>query len=142
MARGDTPTAKKGKTKRSTVRSKRKPNNPKEALAWLYTIAEHIGETLKAYGAHKPSAAVADDGVESYAAARTQRDQWLSDVRRLSWFADAVKAYLSEGNKKSLGGLLGLGRGPGNPGGRRKPGKSHDLARKISAVAENILLTG
>ena len=45
--------AKKGKTTRSTVRSKRKPNNPREALAWLRTIAEHIGETFKAYMAHK-----------------------------------------------------------------------------------------
>jgi hypothetical protein len=33
MARGDTQMAKKGKTKRSTVRSKRKPDNPREALA-------------------------------------------------------------------------------------------------------------
>ena len=62
--------AKKGKTTRSTVRSKRKPNNPREALAWLYTIADHIGETVKAYLAHKPPVPVADDGVETYAAAR------------------------------------------------------------------------
>ena len=34
--------AKKGKTKRSTVRSKRKPENPREALACLHTVAEHI----------------------------------------------------------------------------------------------------
>jgi len=122
MARGDTPTAKKGKIKRSTVRSKRKPNNPREALAWLHTIAGHIRESLEEYLAHKPS--------------RGLRVQWLADTRRLRWFADAVKAFLSEGNKKSLGRLLGVERGPGNLGGPRKLGKSFDLARKISEQRE------
>ena len=37
--------AKKGKTKRPAVRSKRKPKNQTEARAWLLAIAEHIGET-------------------------------------------------------------------------------------------------
>ena len=122
MARGDTPTAKKGKIKRSTVRSKHKPNNPREALAWLYTIADHIQESLEEYLAHKPS--------------RGWRVQWLANTRRLWWFANAVKAYGSAENKKSLGQLLGLERGQGNPGGRRKSGKSFDLARKISEQRE------
>ena len=114
--------AKKGKTKRSTVRSKRKPNNPREALAWLYTIADHIQESLEAYLAHKPS--------------RGWRAHWLANTQRLWWFANAVKAYGSAENKKSLGQLLGLERGPGNPGGRRKPGKSTDRALEIAAQRE------
>jgi hypothetical protein len=114
--------AKKGKTKRSTVRSKRKPNNPREALAWLYTIADHIQESLEDYLAHKPS--------------RGWRVQWLANTRRLWWFANAVKAYSSAENKKSLGQLLGLERGQGNPGGRRKSGRSFDLAHKISEQRE------
>jgi hypothetical protein len=48
-----------------------------------------------------------------------------------------VKAFLSEENKKSLGRLLGLERGPGHPRGRRKPGKSFDLTRKISVQRES-----
>lgn len=114
--------ARKSKTRRSIVRSKRKPNNPREALAWLYTIADHIQESLEEYLAHKPS--------------RGWRVQWLANTRRLWWFANAVKTYGSAENKKSLGRLLGLEKGPGNPGGRRKPGKSLDLARKISVQRE------
>ena len=79
-------------------------------------------ESLEEYLAHKPS--------------RGWRVQWLANTRRLWWFANAVKAYGSAENKKSLGQLLGLERGPGNPGGRRKPGKSLDLARKISVQRE------
>jgi hypothetical protein len=110
-----------------------KPENPTEARGWLSTVAEHVGETLKAYRAHKLPLPVEDHGVEAYAAARMQRDQWLSDVRRLWWFVSTVKAYLSEGNKKRLGRLLGLERGPGHSGGRRKPGESVELVRQISA---------
>ena len=62
--------------------------------------------------------------------------QWLADMRCLRWFVVAVKVYPPEENEKTLGRLLGLERGPGNPGGRRKPGKSLDLARKISAQRE------
>ena len=128
--------AKKGKTKRPAARSKRKPKNQTEARAWLLAIAEHIGETFRAYRAHKPPVPVADAGVESYAASRMQRDRWLSDMRCLSWFVGAVKACDPEKPGKSLGRLLGLERGPGHPGGRRKPGKSLDLAREISEQRE------
>ena len=72
--------------------------------------------------AHKPS--------------RGWRVQWLANTRRLWWFANAVKAYGSAENKKSLEQLLGLERGPGNPGGRRNPGKSLDLALKIAVQRE------
>jgi len=114
--------AKKGKTKRSTVRSKRKPNNPREALAWLHIIADHIQESLEAYLAHKPS--------------RWWRAHWLADTRSLWWFANAVKSYGSPENKKRLGQLLGLERARGNPGGRRKPSKSTVRALEIAAQRE------
>ena len=95
--------AKKGKTNRSTVRSKRKPNNSREALAWLYTIADHIQESLEAYfGAQ---------------AVGGWRAHWLANTQRLWWFANAVKAYGSAENKKSLGQLLGLEEGGATPGG-------------------------
>jgi hypothetical protein len=96
-------------------KAKRNPKNRTEALAWLRTIAEHIEETFKAYRAHKPPLPVEDPGGEAYAAARMQRDRWLSDMQRLWWFIGAEKAYSSAGNKKSLEQLLGLLRGRGTP---------------------------
>ena len=57
------------------------------------TVAEHVGANLEEYSAHKPLPGPAVG--PRYA-------QWHSDVRRLRWFADAVKAYGSEKNKKSL----------------------------------------
>ena len=47
------------------------PKPDEEALAWLHTIAEHVGATLKEYGAHKPPGPAVGP---LYA-------QWLSDVR-------------------------------------------------------------
>jgi hypothetical protein len=109
-----------------------KPENPTEARAWLSTIAGHVGESLQAYRAHKLSLPVEDHGVEAYAAERMQRDQWLSDVRRIWWFVSTVKAYLSGGNNRSLGRLLGLERAPGRPAGQ-KPGKLSDWDRETAA---------
>ena len=115
------------KAKRQAERqAKGKPKNRTEALAWLSTIAEHIRASLEEYRAHKPPVPAVGP---LYA-------QWLSDRRRLGWFVGAVKVYGSAGNEKSLGRLLGLERGPGNPGGRRKPGKSLDLGREISEQRE------
>lgn len=120
----------------AAVRKPNKPKNGEEARAWLHAIAEHIRATLVEWGAHKaPGPAVGP----LYA-------QFLLDVRRFRWFADAVKAFLSEENKrslglhpknkKSLGRLLGLERGPGNPGGCRKSGESVERSRKISEQRE------
>jgi hypothetical protein len=144
--------AKKGKTARPAAR---KPENPREALAWLHTIAAHIGADIEEYEAHeppvpvaeddvmsrvaayvrrvpphKPPIPIADDRVKSYFAAYIRRAHWLSNVQRLRWFFDAVETYGSEKNKKSLPQLLGLIPGRGRPRGR-KPGKSLDLAREI-----------
>jgi histone H3/H4 len=125
--------AKRGKTARPAGR---KPETPREALAEvraaLHTVVLHLRETLKEYRAHKPRKLVAGDDVEAYVAARWQRD---TDVRRLRRFVGALEAYLSGENKKTIGRLLGLERGPGRPGGR-KTGKSLDRARKISERRE------
>jgi hypothetical protein len=101
--------------KLSPVAAACKPENPREARAWLRTVGEHIKETLKAYGAHEPPAPVAGDDVRSYAAARARRDQWLADRQRLWWFFRAVKVYGSKKNEKSFEQLLGLPAGRGHP---------------------------
>jgi hypothetical protein len=122
-------------------RAARKPENLKEALAWLHTIAEHVEESFKAYKAHKPPMPamppmpVTDDALKFYLAAVVQRAQWLSDMRRLWWFVCEVKDYSSPENEKRFGRLLGLERGPGSPRGR-KTGKSLDLNREISEQRE------
>jgi hypothetical protein len=129
--------ASKYKAKRQAKRqAKGKPKNPTEARAWLRTIDEHIRERLEEYRAHKPPVPAVGP---LYA-------QLLADMRRLGWFVGAVEAFLSKGNKKSpglseenkksLGRFLGLEKGPGNPGGRRKSGESVELARQISAQRE------
>jgi hypothetical protein len=67
---------KKSKTARPAVR---RPDDPREALAGLRTVVEHIEEILKAYRAHKLPKPIAGDDVEAYAAARGQRCQQRSD---------------------------------------------------------------
>jgi hypothetical protein len=103
------------RAKLSPVAAVCKPENPKEARAWLRAIAEHIKETYEAYGAHEPPAPIAGDNVESYVATRARRDQWLADRQRLWWFFRAVKVYGPKKNKKSFEQLLGLPAGQGRP---------------------------
>jgi hypothetical protein len=124
--------AKKGRAARPNVR---KSETPREALAVLHTVDEHIRENIKAYRAHKLPKPIAGDDVEFYAAARGQRLLRMLILRRLRRFAEAVKVYGSARNKKSIGRLLGLERGPGRPVGS-KLGKSLDLAREISVQRE------
>ncbi len=115
--------------------AKGKPKNRTEARAWLqHHSRAHPGRPLRNTGRTSRPYRL-PDGVSlrrcAYAA-----HQWLSDVRCLRWFADAVKAFLSEENKKSLGQFLGLEKGRGNPGGRRKSGESLELSREISEQRE------
>ena len=102
----------------------RKPKNPAEALAWLITVAEHVGANLKEYGrTSRPDRL----SVRWYT-------QWLSDLRRLRWFVDAVKAYVSEKNKKSLEQLLGLKAGRGHPVVQDRRNKILEKLVKIPAA--------
>ena len=93
----------------------RKPENRREALACLHTVAEHIEKTLKTYRAQRLPRQVAGDDAKSYGAARVRRFQRLADLLRLRRFVRAVKAHSSAGNEKSLEQLLGLKPLPGRP---------------------------
>jgi hypothetical protein len=112
----------KGKAKRPSDRkpeNPREPKNPEEVLAWLQTNAEHIWEMLQDYGAHRPPVPVTD----------LRYALWLSDVRRLRWFMNVVKACVSEGSTKNLPQLLGLKARRGRPVDPNKS-KNLDLAEK------------
>jgi hypothetical protein len=74
--------------------------------------------------------------VESYVAARGRRVQWLADMRRLWWFADAVKVYGSGKNKKSLEQLLGLKAGRGHPVVQDRRNKILEKLLKIVLLLE------
>jgi hypothetical protein len=93
----------------------RKPENRREALACLHTVAEHIEKTLKTYRAQRLPRQVAGDDAKSYGAARVRRFQRLADLLRLRRFVRAVKAHSSARNEKSLEQLLGLKPLPGRP---------------------------
>jgi hypothetical protein len=108
-----------------------KPENPREARAWLRAIAEHIKETIKTYSAHEPPAPVAGDDAKSYAAVRMRRDQWLADRQRLWWFFRAVKVYGSKKNKKNFGQLLGLPARQGRPPDQDRRNKILEKLLKI-----------
>ena len=105
----------------------RKPENRREALACLHTVAEHIEKTLKAYRVHKLPRPVAGDDADlrHRAGAALQR---LADLLRLRRFVRAVKAHSSAANKKSLEQLLGLKPLPWPPRGsgsaRQNPWKA------------------
>ena len=95
--------AKKNRTARPTVR---KPENPREALAWLRALVKQIKKHLADYEAHET----------------------LADAQHLRWLAGAAAAYLSKNNKKSFEQLLGLKAGQGRP---RKPGKNYGPAYEM-----------
>ena len=127
--------AKRGRTARPAGRKPKTPSEAlAEALAGLHTAAEHSRETLKVYRAHKLPKPVAGDDVEAYAATRGQRDQRLSEVRRLRRVLGAVEAYLSAENKKSLDQLLGLKPGRGRPVVQERRNKLLEKLLKIALL--------
>ena len=57
-------------------------------------------------------------------------------MRRLRWFVDAVKAYGSEKNKKSLEQILGLKAGRGHPVVQERRDKILEKLLKIVLLRE------